>query len=253
MSENKAYEAKNAWLEMTEAEKEEIFIFNDEYGKFLSENKTEREFVRSSIELLEDEGFKNIEEIDSLKTGDKVYAVNREKALIAAVIGENDLEEGLRIVGAHMDVPRIDLKPNPLYEDGDLALFNTHYYGGIKKYQWVTTPLALHGVVIKEDGSKININIGEDENDPVFYISDLLPHLAQDQIKKKLGEGINAQQLNIVIGSIPVDDDDEKEKMKKGVLKLLEEKYDITGEDFVSADIEVVPATKVRDVGFDRG
>ncbi len=253
MSKNKAYEAKNAWLEMEEEEKEEIFDFNEEYGEFLSENKTEREFVRSSIELLKEEGFSDITEVDKLEAGDKIYAVNREKALIAAVIGEKDLEEGLRIVGAHMDAPRIDLKPNPLYEDGDLALFNTHYYGGIKKYQWVTTPLALHGVVIKEDGSKININIGEDENDPVFYISDLLPHLAQDQAKKKLTEGINAQHLNIVIGSIPVDDDDEKEKMKKGVLNLLEEKYDINGEDLVSADIEIVPAGKTRDIGFDRG
>ena len=253
MSENKAYEAKNAWSEMEEVEKEEIFNFNDEYGEFLSKNKTEREFTRSSVELLEKEGFRNIKDIENLEAGDKVYAVNREKALIAAVIGEKDLKEGLRIVGAHMDAPRIDLKPNPLYEDGELALFNTHYYGGIKKYQWVTIPLALHGVVIKEDGSKININIGEDEDDPVFYISDLLPHLAQDQVKKKLGEGINAQQLNIVTGSIPVEDDeDEKEKIKKGVLNLLDEKYNINGEDLVSADIEVVPAGTTRDVGFDR-
>ena len=253
MSENKVYEAKNAWTEMEEIEKEEIFNFNDEYGEFLSENKTEREFVRSSVELLENNGFSNIEDVDNLEAGDKVYTVNREKALIASVIGEKDLEDGLRIVGAHMDAPRIDLKPNPIYEDGELAFFNTHYYGGIKKYQWVTIPLALHGVVIKEDGSKININIGEDKEDPVFYISDLLPHLAQDQAKKKLGEGINAQQLNIVTGSIPVEDDEEeKEKIKKGVLNLLDEKYDISGEDLVSADIEVVPAGTTRDVGFDR-
>ena len=253
MSENKGYKAKNAWLEMEDAEKEEIFNFSEEYGDFLSENKTEREFVRSSVELLEEEGFSNLEDVDQLSSGDRIYAVNREKEIIALVIGSNDLTEGLHIIGAHMDAPRIDLKPNPLYEDGELAFFNTHYYGGIKKYQWVTTPLAIHGVVVKEDGSKVNINIGEADDDPVFYITDLLPHLGKDQMQKKMSEGISAQDLNIVIGSIPLDDEDQDEKVKAAILELLTEKYDITGEDFISADLEVVPAGKTRDVGFDRG
>ncbi|MFW5787209.1 MAG: aminopeptidase [Halanaerobiales bacterium] len=249
----KEYKVENAWLEMTKEEREEIFSFNEEYGKFLSENKTEREFVRSSIDLLKNEGFINIEEVDELSPGDRIYAVNRERELIAAVIGSRDLTEGLRIVGAHMDAPRIDLKPNPLYEDGELAFFNTHYYGGIKKYQWVTIPLALHGVVVREDGEKININIGDKENDPVFYISDLLPHLGKDQMKKKMSEGINAQHLNVVIGSIPVSDEDEEQKLKQAVLNILAKEYDIDGEDLVSADLEIVPAGPARDVGFDRG
>ncbi|MFW5980435.1 MAG: aminopeptidase [Halanaerobiaceae bacterium] len=249
-----AYEAKNAWLEMEEAELEEVNEFTQEYADFLSTNKTEREFVNSSVELLEKEGFKDINKVDELNVGDRIYAVNREKEMVAVVIGENDLEKGLHIVGAHMDSPRIDLKPNPLYESDEISFLDSHYYGGIKKYQWVTIPLSLHGVVVKEDGSKVNINIGEAEEDPVFYISDLLPHLGKDQMQKKMSEGISGEQLNIVVGSIPLrEEDEEKEKVKKAVLNLLQEKYNISGRDFVSADLEIVPAFKTREVGFDRG
>ncbi|MFW5991584.1 MAG: aminopeptidase [Halanaerobiaceae bacterium] len=261
---DKAYKARNAWLEMEEVEHNEIFSFCDEYAGFLSENKTEREFVKRSVELLEEEGFKNIQDKKMLKKGDKIYKVNRNKAVMAAVIGEKPLSEGLNIVGAHVDSPRIDLKPNPLYEKSELAFFNTHYYGGIKKYQWVSIPLALHGVIVKEDGSKVDVKIGNNDQDPVFYISDLLPHLGKDQMQKKMSEGINGEQLNLMIGSIPAsknkeeksDDsssDEKKVEIKSAVLDLLAEKYDITGEDLVSAELEIVPAMKARDVGFDRG
>lgn len=254
----KGYEPKNGWLEMEDVEIEEIFTFNQEYADFLTANKTEREFVRASVELLEAEGFKNLDELSSLKAGDRVYKVNRDKAIIVAIIGEKPLSDGLHIVGAHIDSPRIDLKPNPLYEDGGLAFFNTHYYGGIKKYQWVSIPLALHGVIVKEDGSKVEIRLGEEEDDPVFYISDILPHLGKKQMEKKMSEGITGEQLNLVIGSIPSKKEDkegeqEKETVKTAILSLLKEKYGITGEDLISADLEIVPALRTRDVGFDRG
>nr|WP_286170205.1 aminopeptidase [Halocella sp. SP3-1] len=252
---NKEFKTKSAWLEMEDVEVEEVFEFNKEYAQFLTENKTEREFVKTAVELLEKEGFNNLKEVKSLNKGDRVYTVNRDKAIIAVVVGENPLSTGLRIVGAHLDSPRIDLKPNPLFEDSELAFFNTHYYGGIKKYQWVTFPLALHGVVVKDDGSKVEINIGEDDDDPIFYISDLLPHLGKDQLEKKMSEGISGEQLNLLIGSIPVKKDDDKEEnsVKDAVLDILFEKYNIIGEDLVSADLQIVPAVKARDVGFDRG
>lgn len=256
MSKNdKSYKAKNAWLEMENVEKEEIFKFNDKYSKFLEENKTEREFTSQSVKMLEEEGFKRIDEMESLQEGDKVFAVNRDRQLIATVIGRKDLKEGLRIVAAHMDSPRIDLKPNPLYEEGGLAYFGTHYYGGIKKFQWVTIPLALRGLVIKEDGTRIEISIGENEGDPVFYISDILPHLGKKQREKKMSEAINAQHLNLIVGSIPLDDEDNEngsDKIKSAVIEHLGKEYDITGEDLVSADLQIVPAAGVRDVGFDR-
>src|SRR5690554_3515655 len=182
----KEYKAKNAWLEMEEEELNELFKFNREYADFLSSNKTEREFVKSSVELLEEAGFQNMEQLSRLKKGDRVYKINRNRALIAAVIGEKTLEEGLRIVGAHLDSPRIDLKPNPLNEESELAYFDTHYYGGIKKYQWVSIPLAIHGIVVKDDETIVEVNVGEDDDDPVFYISDLLPHLGKDQMQKKM-------------------------------------------------------------------
>ena len=248
----KEYKEDNAWLEMFEEEKEELYSFNENYANFITENKTEREFVKSSVQLLESNGFKPLSELDELKTGDKIYSINRERQIVAAVIGEKELNLGLRIVGAHIDSPRLDLKPNPLYEEGEMVMLSSHYYGGIKKYQWVTIPLALHGIVVKEDGSKVEINIGEAEDDPVFYISDLLPHLGKDQMKKKMSEAITGEQLNIVIGSIP-DSEEEDNKIKKAILKLLFEKYNIDSEDFISADLEIVPAFKCRDVGFDRG
>ncbi|MFW6022036.1 MAG: aminopeptidase [Halanaerobiaceae bacterium] len=256
---DKGFKTRNAWLEMEDIELEEIMQFNKDYAKFLNSNKTEREFVRGSIELLEKEGFKNIVEFASLEAGDKVYKVNRDKAIIAAVIGERSLREGMHIVGSHIDSPRIDLKPNPLFEDGELAFLDTHYYGGIKKYQWVSIPLSIHGIVIKEDGTRIELNIGEKEDDPVFYISDLLPHLAKDQMQKKMSEGISGEHLNLLIGSIPDRDNNEenkgkdKDKVKFAVLDYLYDEYGIVGEDLISSELEIVPAFKVRDVGFDRG
>lgn len=248
-----AYEAKNAWLEMGEEEREEVFSFNKAYADFLTKNKTEREFARAAVAELKEAGFKNIEQYESLKKGDKVYVLNRSRALLAAVIGEKELTEGLKIVGSHIDSPRLDLKPNPLYEDGEMSLFKTHYYGGVKKYQWVTMPLALHGVVVKEDGTQVEISIGENDDDPVFFISDVLPHLGKKQMEKSMNEGITGEQLNVVIGSIPVNDEDAKEKMKTAVLEHLNKTYNIKEEDFISADLQVVPAFKTRDAGFDRG
>ena len=248
------FKAKEAWLEMGETEKEEVFKFSKEYARFLSANKTEREFATASVELLEQEGFKNLNTVDSLTSGDKVYSVNRKKEVIAFIVGKKSLTDGLYIVGSHIDSPRIDLKPDPLFEKKGMVFLDSHYYGGIKKYQWVTIPLAIHGVLVKEDGQTIEISIGEEEDDPVFYISDLLIHLSDKQLKKKMSEAITGEQLNIMIGSIPLKDKDvKKEKVKAAILKLLEEKYEILAEDFISADLEVVPALKARDVGFDRG
>ena len=256
MSEEKknenAYQAKNAWTEMGEEERAEVFAFNKNYAEFLSKNKTEREFASAAVEELEAAGFKNINQFESLKKGDRVYVENRSRALMAAVIGEKDLKEGLKIVGSHIDSPRLDLKPNPLYEDGEMAMFKTHYYGGVKKYQWVTMPLAIHGVVVKDDGTQIEISIGEKEEDPVFFISDVLPHLGKKQMKKSMNDGISGEQLNVVVGSIPVDDQDAKEKIKTAVLNHLKAEYDFKEEDFISADLQVVPAFKTRDAGFDR-
>lgn len=258
----KEYKAINGWLEMEDVEYEEVFNFNKEYAKFLDDYRTEREFVKGAIELLEAEGYKKLDEFTALKKGDKFYKVNREKAILAGIVGEKPLEEGLRIVGSHIDSPRIDLKPTPLYEDSELAYFSTHYYGGIKKYQWVAIPLALHGVVVKEDGTKVEINIGDKEGDPVFYISDLLPHLGKDQMAKKMSEGITGEQLRLIIGSIPArnedgDKDGDKKgagnKVKSAILDYLHEEYGITEEDLISCELQIVPALKSRDVGFDRG
>ncbi|MFP4198186.1 MAG: aminopeptidase [Halanaerobium sp.] len=257
MSEEKknknAYQSKNAWEEMGREERKEVFAFNEAYADFLSKNKTEREFAAAAIGELEAAGFENINHFESLKKGDKVYVENRSRALMAAVIGEKELTEGLKIVGSHIDSPRLDLKPNPLYEDGEMAMFKTHYYGGVKKYQWVTMPLALHGVVVKDDGTKIEISIGEKEDEPVFFISDVLPHLGKKQMKKSMSEGISGEQLNVVVGSIPVADEEAKDKIKTAVLEHLKNEYDFKEEDFISADLQVVPAFKTRDAGFDRG
>ena len=261
---DKAFETKNAWLKMEDVEYEEVFEFNKEYAHFMNSNKTERQFARASIDLLKEEGYKDISEYSSLKKGDKVYKINRDKAIIAAIIGEQPLTEGVHIIGAHLDSPRIDLKPNPLYEESELAYFDTHYYGGIKKYQWVSIPLAIHGVVIKQDGSKVEISIGEREEDPIFYISDLLPHLGKDQMQKKMSEGISGEQLNLLVGSIPLkvkDNESEdskkepqvKDKVKTAILNYLDKEYGINGEDLVSSELQIVPAFKARDVGFDRG
>ena len=242
---------KNGWTNVSGQEMEAIQKFADEYMYFLNVGKTEREVAQNTIDILNKNGFKNIEEVEHLSAGDKVYYVNREKSIYMAVIGTEKMENGLNIIGAHIDSPRLDLKPNPLYEDGGFALLKTHYYGGIKKYQWTTIPLAIHGVVVKTNGEKIKINIGESEEDPIFTITDLLPHLAQDQMEKKLRDGISGEDLNLLIGSIPYDDKT-AEAVKLNILKILNEKYGIKEVDFLSSELELVPAFKARSLGFDR-
>lgn len=243
---------KLGWKDISDSEREIIFRFSDEYINFLNKSKTEREFVCSSKEILNQNGFKDIASVDTVSAGDKVYSINRGKSMYIAVIGNKKLEEGLNLVGAHIDSPRLDLKPNPLYEDTEFAYFNTHYYGGIKKYQWTAIPLSIHGVIVKPNGEKIQINIGEDENDPIFTITDLLPHLAKEQMQKKLDEGINGEDLNLLIGNMPYGGDDVKEKVKLNVLKILNEKYGIDEKDFLSAELEIVPAFNAKSLGFDR-
>ena len=242
---------KNGWEVATEEEKQNIFKFCDEYMYFLDRAKTEREAVEFSTDILVKNGFKNIEELDSLNVGDKVFYINRGKNVYAAVIGKEDLEKGINIVGAHIDSPRLDLKPNPLYEDTGFAYLKTHYYGGIKKYQWTTIPLAIHGVIVKANGEKVKINIGEAESDPIFTITDLLPHLAQDQMEKKLKDGVGGEALNLLIGSIPYNDDKITDKVKLNILNILNQKYGIKEVDFLSSEIELVPAFRARSLGFD--
>ena len=245
-------EKKTGWENLNDEQKEKIFKFADEYMYFLNNGKTEREIVAETKEILEKNNFVDISTKKELKTGDKVYYCNRGKSMYIAVIGEEKLECGLNIEGAHVDSPRLDLKPNPLYEDNGFAYFKTHYYGGIKKYQWTTIPLSIHGVIVKTSGEKITVNIGESDEDPVFVITDLLPHLAMEQMEKKLKEGISGEALNLLIGSIPSDDKDAKEKVKYNILKLLNEKYGIVEADLLSAELEIVPAFKARTLGFDR-
>ena len=241
---------ENGWNTKTEEERKTIFDYAKGYMDFMNKSKTEREIVQSSKKIAEANGFKDIKEFDSLKAGDKVYYINREKSMYLAVIGEDNIENGINIIGAHADSPRLDLKPNPLYEDGGFAYFKTHYYGGIKKYQWTTIPLSLHGVIVKKDGEKITINIGEDENDPIFTITDLLPHLAQEQMERKLKDGVSGEDLNLLIGSIPYSNEG-AEQVKLNILKLLNQKYGITEVDFLSSELEIVPAMKCRSLGFD--
>ncbi|MGE5328333.1 MAG: aminopeptidase [Deltaproteobacteria bacterium] len=253
LSEQLAYEPKNAWEKLSESENQQVNSFCDGYIDFLNKAKTEREAVDSFIVIAEQNGFKDLNSINApLNKGDRVYLSNRGKTLLLAVIGEEPLERGFNAVGAHVDAPRLDLKQNPIYESSDLGFLKTHYYGGIKKYQWTTIPLAIHGVVIKEDGTKVNIVIGEDDSDPVFCISDLLPHLSQEQMQKKMSEVIVGENLNILIGNKPYNDEKVKEKIKLNILKLLNEKYGIKEKDFYSAEIEIVPAIKAREVGLDR-
>lgn len=249
--ENLVNEKKNGWEKIDREKKEKIYQFADEYMYFLNHGKTEREIVSETKDILEKNGFVDISSKEEIKSGDKVYYCNRGKSMYIAVIGKEKLENGLNIVGAHVDSPRLDLKPNPLYEEGGFAYFKTHYYGGIKKYQWTTIPLSIHGVIVKTSGEKITVNIGEDEKDPVFVITDLLPHLAQEQMSKKLNEAISGEALNLLIGSIPSDDKEAKEKVKYNILKLLNEKYGIIEADLLSAELEIVPAFKARTLGLD--
>ena len=245
-------EKKVGWENLSEKECNNILNYCNGYIGFLNKGKTEREIVKESKILAEKNGFKDISEYKTLKPGDKVYYVNRDKNLYLAVIGKNNIEEnGLHIIGAHADSPRLDLKPNPVYEDGGFAYLKTHYYGGIKKYQWTTIPLAIHGVIVKPNGEKIEVCVGEDEIDPIFVITDLLPHLAQEQMERKLKEGIKGEELNLLIGSIPFNDKEISEKVKLNILNILNKKYGITEIDFLSSEIELVPAFKARSLGFD--
>lgn len=246
------YENKNRFAELEEKERKKLFEFCEDYRKFISNAKTEREFCDDACRILESNGFVPLEDKAKLKAGDKVYTVNRGKGVIAAVIGTEEIENGINLVGAHIDSPRLDLKPNPLFEEQSMAYFKTHYYGGIKKYQWTAIPLAIHGIAALQDGTQIKIIIGEEENDPVFCVTDLLPHLAQDQMTKKMSEAIPGESLNVLLGNLCCDDPDVKEGVKYNILKLLNEKYDIQEEDLLSSEIEVVPAFGARDLGFDR-
>ena len=245
---------KTGWEEISEEEKQEIEKISKSYMDFLNRAKTEREFIKEAKKLADENGYRDIMEFETLKTGDKVYFINRKKSMYLAVIGENSVEnDGLHIIGSHVDSPRLDLKPNPLYEDGGLAYFKTHYYGGIKKYQWTTIPLSMHGVIVKTNGDTIEINIGENEEDPIFTITDLLPHLAQEQMEKKLKNGIDGEDLSLLIGSIPLTDGDKKipEGVKLNILNILNKKYGIIEQDLASAEIELVPAFKARTMGLD--
>ncbi len=240
------------WNGLNEEQKKEIMDYSEAYMSFLNKGKIEREFIREAKKTAENNGFKDINTLERLNAGDKVYFVNRDKSMYLSVIGTKSIEEGINIIGSHVDSPRLDLKPNPLYEDGGMAYFKTHYYGGIKKYQWTTIPLSIHGVIVKANGDRITVNVGEDENDPIFTITDLLPHLAQDQMQKKLSNGIEGENLNLLIGSIPFDDK-EKEAVKLNILNILNQKYGISERDFLSSEIELVPAFKARSLGFDKG
>ena len=246
---------ESIWNKYNEKQLKELETLSQNYKKFLDEGKTERECVNVIVDRVEKEGYveldKLIKEKGKVKAGDKVYAVNMEKNIILFQIGSTPIEEGMNILGAHIDSPRLDIKQNPLYEDGDFAYMDTHYYGGIKKYQWVTIPLAIHGVVVKKDGSTVIISIGEEEDDPVFFISDLLVHLSQEQMEKKANKVIEGEALDIIVGNKPLEGA-EKDKVKEGILKILKEEYDLEEEDFISAELEVVPAGKAKDAGFDR-
>ena len=253
-------ERKNAWLKYPQGEKrDEVFSFAEDYRKFISVCKTERECTSYVYDLAKEAGFVDLDEAIannvSLKAGDKVMANNMGKGLAMFILGEKSMEEGMNILGAHIDSPRIDLKQVPLFEDTEMAMLDTHYYGGIKKYQWVTLPLALHGVICKKDGTTVNVNIGDKAEDPVFGITDLLIHLSAEQMEKKAAKVIEGESLDLLIGSIPVEENEEekvKEKVKANILNILEETYGIDEADFLSAEIEVVPAGDARDYGFDR-
>ncbi len=248
---NKLFKKKvNGWFKISDELKQEIMEYNDKYMDFLNNSKTEREIVKSAVKMANEHGFKDINEVEHLNVGDKVYYVNKGKSMYLAVIGEDKLENGLSIIGAHADSPRLDLKPNPLYEDQELVYFKTHYYGGLKKYQWTTIPLAIHGVIIKEDGEKIEVRIGEDDKDPIFTVTDLLPHLAKEQENLKLKEAIKGEDLNLLIGSMPFDEEI-PERVKLNILNILNKKYGIIEEDLSRAELELVPAFKARTQGFD--
>ncbi len=243
--------SKNVWKDYKEEDLKNVMSFAEDYKKFLSKAKTEREFVSLAKEVAIAKGYKELSFYKHLKEGDKVYVINKHKNIALITIGKKPIEEGVRVLGAHIDSPRLDLKQNPLYEKDGFALLDTHYYGGIKKYQWVTIPLSLHGVVCKKDGQTIDICIGEDENDPIFGISDLLVHLSQDQLQKTAAKVVEGENLDVTVGSIPLKEC-EANGAKQNILNILKEKYNFEEEDFLSAEIEVVPAMKARDYGLDK-
>ena len=253
-------EHKNVWEKYDKKQLKAVDELSDRYRSFLDNGKTERECIDQIVNRIEKEGYVELEGLmkagKTLKAGDKVYSVCMNKSIVMYQIGKRSMVEGLNILGAHIDSPRLDVKQNPLYEDGGIAYLDTHYYGGVKKYQWVTLPLALHGVIVKKDGTTIEVNVGEDEKDPVFFVSDLLIHLAGEQLEKKAAKVIEGEALDIVVGNMPIMNKDkekeEKEAVKKNVLQILKDMYDIEEEDFLSAEIEVVPAGRAREAGFDR-
>jgi aspartyl aminopeptidase len=251
-----SYEVKNAWEQSNEVEIRKAFDLCENYKEYLDKGKTEREFSALVEKELLKAGYENLQVLfkqgKKLSKGAKVYQINKHKAVAFTVIGEKPLVEGINMVGAHIDSPRLDIKQNPLYEDSGLVLLKTHYYGGIKKYQWVTIPYSLHGIVIKADGTSVEVSIGEDDRDPVFTITDLLPHLAQDQMQKKATEAVTGEGLNILLGSRPYNDIKVKDKIKLNILKILNDKYGMVEEDFLSAELEAVPNFKARDIGLDR-
>ena len=248
-------ERKNAWSQYSAEELSRLEAVNEDYKACLDAGKTERECVRLTIERIEKEGYKNLKEVirngEKVQAGDKVYAVCMDKTIAMFHMGTKPLEEGMNILGAHIDSPRIDVKQNPLYENDEFAYLDTHYYGGIKKYQWVTLPLAIHGVVVKKDGTKVEVNIGEKDTDPVFCVTDLLIHLAGQQMEKNAAKVIEGENLDILVGSIPLEDK-EKDAVKEGIIGILKNTYEMEEEDFMSAELEVVPAGRAREMGFDR-
>lgn len=249
------YKLKNGWDVVRENKTyENVFQHSKEYMEFLNHSKTERKCVKEIVKMAKERGYISLEEAMSnkgIKPGQKIYAINRDKGVALFVIGQKNISEGMKIIGSHIDSPRLDLKQNPLYEESDLAMLKTHYYGGIKKYQWVTIPLAMYGVVILKDGTSMEISIGDGENDPVFCITDLLPHLSADQNSKKMSDGIGGEDLNVLCGNMP-NENEESDKVKYTILKLLNGKYGMDEEDFLSAEIEIVPAGFAKDLGIDR-
>ncbi len=239
---------ENGWLNCNQ---KDVMEYSNGYIKFLNKAKTERNFVKEAKNLLEQNGFKPLEKMNVLVENDKVYYINKNKGIFASVIGKEHLKNGMQIVGAHIDSPRLDVRPNPLYETNELAYFKTRYYGGIKKYQWTCIPLNLYGVITKTNGDVLEINIGDDDDDPVFVISDLLPHLSKEQNKKSLTNGVEGEDLNILIGSMPFKDDKVSLKVKLNILDILNKKYGITEKDFTSSELELVPAMKAKSLGFD--
>lgn len=248
-----SYTKKNVFEQSSPEKIKKMFDYSEGYMKYLDNSKTEREATAASIAILKKAGFTEYKFGDKISVGDKKYLNQHNKSLIAFKIGENDIEkDGIRLVAAHIDSPRIDLKQVPMYEDSGMGFFKTHYYGGVKKYQWTAIPLALHGVVVRADGEVVNVTIGEDDSDPVFYINDLLPHLGQRQAQEPLGSAISGETLNILIGGLPYADESVSDKIKLTALSIINEKYGITEEDFLSAELSLVPAFKARDIGFDR-